>query len=150
MNTSIPNPLQILLVEDNPGDVLLIEEALRDQKHRIRLHVVRHGEEAMDFLQRRGCYADAPRPDLILLDFNLPRKDGREVLAEIRTDPSLQHLPVIVLTTSQGEEDILKAYSLNATCYVPKPMDFDEFIEVIRSIESFWSRVAKLPDRTAP
>jgi len=146
-NLSSSAPIEILLVEDNPGDVLLTQEALRDDKLRVKLNVVGDGEEAMDFLLRRGAHSLAPRPDLILLDLNLPKKDGREVLAEIKNSATLKTIPVVILTTSQAEEDILRAYSLNANCYVQKPIDLEQFIKVVRSIESFWFTVVKLPDR---
>jgi len=140
-------PVVILLVEDNPGDVRLTQEALRDAKVCNRMHVVRDGVEAMEFLRRTGTHADAPRPDLILLDLNLPRKDGREVLADVKADPDLRRIPVVVLTTSKAEEDILRAYNLNANCYIAKPVDFDQFVHVVRSIESFWLTIVKLPPR---
>jgi two-component system response regulator len=143
-------PIEILLVEDNPGDILLTQEALRDDKLKVKLSVVTDGKEALDFLYRRGTYSDAPRPDLILLDLNLPRKDGREVLAEIKNDPSLKSLPVVILTTSQAEADIVKAYMLNANCYIQKPIDLEQFIKVVKSIESFWFTVVKLPERVSP
>ncbi|MBM3860870.1 MAG: response regulator [Verrucomicrobia bacterium] len=148
-NLSAAKPIEVLLVEDNPGDVLLTREALRNDILRVNLTVATEGEEAMEFLRRRGRHADAPRPDLVLLDLNLPRKDGREVLAEIKGDPFLKTLPVIILTTSQAEEDIFKAYALNANCYIQKPMDLEQFIRVVRNIESFWFTVVKLPGRGA-
>jgi two-component system, chemotaxis family, response regulator Rcp1 len=138
-------PSDLLLVEDNPGDVRLITEALRINKLPINLHVVRNGVDAMLFLRREGQYVDPPRPDLIVLDLNLPRKDGREVLAEIKADPDLQRIPVIILTSSQAEEDILKVYSLNGNCYVTKPMEFDHFMRVVKAIEVFWLTIVKLP-----
>ena len=141
-------PLEILLVEDNPADVRLTQEAFRDGKIRNSLCVVKDGVEAMDFLLRRGKYADAVRPDLILLDLNLPRKDGREVLGEIKADPSLMRIPVVVLTTSKAEMDIVKTYDLHANCYVVKPVDFDQFIHVIHSIENFWLSAVTLPRTT--
>jgi two-component system, chemotaxis family, response regulator Rcp1 len=140
-------PVEILLVEDNPGDVRLTQEALRDAKVCNRMHVARDGVEAMEFLRRTGSHADAPRPDLILLDLNLPRKDGREVLAEIKADSELRRIPVVVLTTSKAEEDILRAYNLNANCYIAKPVDFEQFVHVVKSIESFWLTIVKLPPR---
>lgn len=137
--------IEILLVEDNPGDVRLTREALRDVKIRNSLSVVEDGVEAMQFLRREGPYVDAPRPDIVLLDLNLPRMDGMEVLAEIKADPDLKSIPVVVLTTSQADEDILRSYKLNANCYVSKPVDFDQFIRVVQSIEDFWLTIVKLP-----
>ena len=137
--------VEILLVEDNPGDVRLTREALKDGKVCNRLTVAEDGEQAIAILRREGQYADAPRPDLILLDLNLPRKDGREVLAEIKADPQLRRIPVVVLTTSKADEDILKAYDLNANCYVTKPVDLDQFMTVVRSVREFWLTVVKLP-----
>jgi chemotaxis family two-component system response regulator Rcp1 len=138
-------PINILLVEDNPGDVRLVEEALRENKVWNTLSVVWDGEEAMAFLRHEGQFADAPRPDLILLDLNLPRKDGREVLAEIKADEHLKRIPVVVLTTSDDEHDILKTYNLHANAYVTKPVDLDRFIEVVRQIEGFWLSIVQLP-----
>jgi CheY-like chemotaxis protein len=138
-------PIEILLVEDNPGDVRLTEEALKDGKMLNNLSVVKDGEEALRFLRRQAPYADAPRPDVILLDLNLPRKDGREVLADIKGDPELHRIPVVVLTTSNHERDILKAYDLNANCYITKPVDLDQFIRVVRSVSDFWLTIVKLP-----
>ena len=138
-------PIEILLVEDNPGDVRLTREALRDGKVKNNLSVAEDGVEALAFLRRAGKYANAPRPDLILLDLNLPRLSGREVLEQIKQDPELQSIPVVILTTSQAEQDIVKAYQLNANCYVTKPVDLDQFITVVRSIEDFWFTVVKLP-----
>ena len=140
------NPIEILLVEDNAGDVRLTREALKDAKVLNTLHVARDGEEAMDYLYHKGKYADAPRPDLILLDLNLPRKDGREVLAEIKADEDLKRIPVVILTTSKSEEDVLKVYNLHANCYVTKPLDLDQFIRVVQAIEDFWFTVVRLPD----
>jgi CheY-like chemotaxis protein len=137
--------IEILLVEDNPGDVRLIREALRDGKVWNNPHVVADGESALDFVFRRGEHADAPRPDLILLDLNLPKKDGREVLKVIKSDPDLRRIPVVVLTTSKEEEDVLRAYNLAANCYVSKPVEFDEFMKVIRMIEDFWLTIVALP-----
>ena len=137
--------VDILLVEDNEGDDRLTREALAEYRFRNNLSVVRDGAEAMAFLRREGSYARAPRPDLILLDLNLPRKDGREVLAEIKTDVQLKRIPVVVLTTSMAEEDILKAYNLHANCYVTKPVDFDQFLKVVQAIEEFWLTIVKLP-----
>ena len=137
--------IEILLVEDNPGDARLTLEALKDAKVRNRLSHVLDGVEALAYLRREGKYATALRPDLILLDLNLPRKDGREVLAEIKADEKLKRIPVVVLTTSQSDEDILRAYNLNANCYVSKPVDLDQFMKVVQSIEDFWLTIVKLP-----
>jgi chemotaxis family two-component system response regulator Rcp1 len=137
-------PIEILLVEDNPGDVRLTQEALRDAKVQNTLHVASDGIEATSFLWRQGKYADAPRPDLILLDLNLPKKGGREVLAEIKLDPSLKSIPVVVLTTSAAEEDILRSYQLHANCYITKPVDLDQFLKVVKSIDSFWLTIVRL------
>ena len=142
---TIGKSIEILLVEDNPGDVRLTQEALKDAKVLNNLHVVEDGVEAMAFLRQEGKHADAPRPDVILLDLNLPKKDGREVLAEIKADPALMCIPVVVLTTSQAEEDILKSYNLHANCFVTKPVDLDQFIRVVQSIEQFWLTIVKLP-----
>jgi CheY-like chemotaxis protein len=139
--------IDVLLVEDDAGDVLLIEEAFADNKVRNRLHHVSDGVDALAFLRCEGEYADAPQPDLVLLDLNLPRKDGREVLAEIKADDSLRHIPVVVLTTSKAEEDVLRSYKLHANAYVTKPVDFDRFIEVVRQIDEFFVTVVKLPPR---
>lgn len=138
-------PIEILLVEDNPGDVRLTREALKDGKVLNRLSVVTDGVEAMEYLRRKGQYAAAPRPDVILLDLNLPRKDGREVLAELKTDPDLKRIPVVVLTTSDAEKDVLKAYDLHANCYITKPMDLMQFTTVVRAAEDFWLTIVKLP-----
>ncbi len=138
-------PAEILLVEDNAGDVLLTREALKGSKIANNLHVVRDGEEAMEFLYRRGKYANSLPPDLILLDLNLPRKDGREVLDEIKTDDNLKKIPVVILTTSKSEEDILKSYNLHANCYITKPLDLDKFVSVVHAIEDFWLAVVRLP-----
>lgn len=137
--------LKILLVEDNPGDVRLTMEALKDAEVSNQLSVVRDGVEAMEFLRREGKYNNAPRPDLILLDLNLPRKDGRQVLKEIKADETLRRIPVVVLTTSRAEEDILKAYDLSANCYITKPVDLDQFTQVMQAIEVFWLTIVKLP-----
>ena len=137
--------IEILLVEDNPGDVRLTQEALREGKVKNRLHIARDGVEAMEFLRREGKHSAATRPDLVLLDLNLPRKDGREVLAEIKADPELKTLPVVVLTTSSAEADILKTYSLHANCYIQKPVDLDQFVTVVKSIDDFWLTVVRLP-----
>jgi chemotaxis family two-component system response regulator Rcp1 len=139
-------PVNVLLVEDNPGDVRLTKEALKDAKLKINLHVAVDGMEAMAFLQKQGKYAASPRPDLVLLDLNLPKKDGRQVLAEIKEDPDLKRIPVVIVTTSKAEEDILKTYNLHANCYVTKPLDLDQFINVVKSIEQFWLTIVKLPN----
>lgn len=143
-----PTPLDVvdvLLVEDDDGDVLMTREAFEHHKIRNNLHVVGDGEQALQFLRREGEYADAPRPGLILLDLNLPRRDGREVLAELKNDPELRLIPVVVLTTSEAEEDIVRSYALHANAYVSKPVDFERFIEVIRQIDDFFVTVVKLP-----
>jgi chemotaxis family two-component system response regulator Rcp1 len=137
--------LEVLLVEDSPGDVRLTREALKDAKVHINLHVAPDGAEAMAFLKREGDYANVPRPDLILLDLNLPKKDGREVLAEIKESESLKSIPVVILTTSASEEDILRSYRLHANCYITKPVDLDGFLKVVHSIDNFWLSVVKLP-----
>jgi CheY-like chemotaxis protein len=140
-------PAEILLVEDNPGDVRLTQEALKDSKLATHLSVVNDGMEALAFLRREGKYAAAPRPDMILLDLNLPQKDGREVLAEIKSDPDLRLIPVVIVTSSEAEQDILKTYQLNANCYVTKPVDLEQFIKVVHNIQDFWLAVVKLPSR---
>jgi chemotaxis family two-component system response regulator Rcp1 len=140
-------PIELLLVEDNPGDVRLTQEALREGKVRNHLNVVADGVEALAFLRREGQYANAPQPDLILLDLNLPKKSGREVLAEIKEDPALKRIPVVILTVSKAEEDVLKSYNLHANCYITKPVDLDQFLEVVKSIEDFWLTVVVLPPR---
>lgn len=145
MRRSSGRPVEILLVEDNEGDVGLIEEVFEDGRINNNLHVAEDGEEAMEFLFQEGQYADAPRPDLILLDLNLPKKDGREVLKEIKEQDSLKLIPVVVLTTSKSEEDILKSYDLHANSYITKPVDFNQFMKVVKSIEDFWLEVVKLP-----
>lgn len=137
--------IHILLVEDNPGDVRLTVEALRDAKVANELHVVGDGDEAIQFLHHRGRYVDAPRPDIVLLDLNLPRLDGRDVLADIKTDPDLAKIPIIVLTSSSAERDIQDAYELHANCYISKPVDFTDFIEAVRSLEGFWLKIVRLP-----
>ncbi len=136
--------VEILMVEDNPADVLLTLEALKEVKIRNNVHVVQDGVAAMAFLRREGPYAEVPRPDIVLLDLNLPRKDGREVLAEIKEDPELKRIPVVVLTTSTAEQDILKTYNLHANCYITKPVDLDQFIIVVQSLETFWFTIVKL------
>lgn len=137
--------IEILLVEDNPGDVRLTEEALKEDKVLNNLSVVGDGVEAINFLKQKGKYAKAPRPDLILLDLNLPKKNGREVLGEIKEDPDLRRIPVVILTISKAKEDILKSYDRHANCYITKPVDLDQFINVVKSIEDFWLTVVKLP-----
>ena len=141
-------PIELLLVEDSEPDVRLTKEALHEAKVRNRLWVVEDGVEAIEFLRRQGRYADAPRPDLILLDLNLPRKDGRQVLKEIKDDGCLKRIPVVILTTSKSEEDVLRAYDLHANCYITKPVDFNRFMEVVKSIEDFWLTVVRLPEET--
>jgi CheY-like chemotaxis protein len=138
-------PVEILLVEDNPGDHRLTKEALHEGKVYNNLHWVKDGVEAIDFLKQRGKYDKAPRPDIILLDLNLPKKDGREVLSEIKQDRDLRAIPVVILTTSKAEEDVLKSYDLHANCYVTKPVDLEKFIVVIQSIDRFWLSVVTLP-----
>lgn len=138
-------PVEILLIEDNPGDVRLTMEALKEAKVINNLTVLKDGIEALAFLRRQGQYAKAPRPHLILLDLNLPKKDGREVLADIKADHSLKHIPIVVLTTSQDEQDVLKSYNLHANCYITKPVDLEQFIRVVRSIEDFWLGIVVLP-----
>ena len=147
--TDVPDgrPINVLLVEDDAGDVVMTQEALDEGGVRNRLHVVADGVEAIDYLRRAEGYADAPRPDLILLDLNLPRRDGRSVLEEIKTDPELRRIPVIVLSTSEAIEDVTESYDLHANAYVTKPVDFDEFVRVIRQIDAFFVTVAQLPDR---
>ncbi len=144
MNNGV-HMVEILLVEDNPGDADLARETLTTSKMKNNLHVVSDGEKAMEFLRKQGPYASAPRPDIILLDLNLPRKDGREVLAEIKQDEDLKRIPVVILTSSSAEEDILKSYNLHANCYVTKPLDFAQFTKVVHSIEDFWLTIVKLP-----
>jgi two-component system, chemotaxis family, response regulator Rcp1 len=138
-------PIEILLVEDNPGDVRLTKEALKEGKVYSNLHTVKDGVEAMEFLRREGKYKGVPRPDIILLDLNLPKKDGREVLQEIKTDEQLRRIPVVVLTTSKAEEDVLRTYDLHANCYVTKPVDLEKFMVVVKTIDSFWLTVVTLP-----
>ncbi|MFB8026957.1 response regulator [Streptomyces sp. NPDC102402] len=146
MNDAV-KPIEVLLVEDDPGDELMTREAFEDNKIRNTLHVVRDGQEALDFLYRQGEYADAPRPDLVLLDLNLPRYDGRQVLERIKTDPELALIPVVVLTTSSAEEDILRSYKLHANAYVTKPVDLEQFIGAVRQIDDFFVSVVRLPPR---
>ncbi|WP_328744296.1 response regulator [Streptomyces sp. NBC_00285] len=145
MSTPAASPIDVLLVEDDPGDELMTREAFEDNKIGNTLHVVRDGEEALDFLYRRGEHTDAPEPDLILLDLNLPKYDGRQVLEKIKSDPELSHIPVVVLTTSAAEEDILRSYRLHANAYVTKPVDLDQFIAAVRQIDDFFVQVVRLP-----
>lgn len=145
MNSKLSRPVDILLVEDNPGDVRLTQEAFRDARIEVRLSVVMDGEEALNYLYRRGQYADVTRPDIILLDLNIPKKDGREVLQEIKRDDSLRFVPVVVLTTSNAEQDIVRTYNLNVNAYINKPVDFDRFFEIVQKIEEFWLMTAILP-----
>lgn len=144
---TVPETFDILLVEDNPGDARLAQEALKEGRMASRLKIVVDGVEAMAYLRREGAYSDAPRPNLVLLDLNLPRKDGRQVLAEMKADAELRRIPVVVLTTSQAEQDILRSYDLHANCYITKPVDLDRFIAVVRSIEEYWCSVVTLPPR---
>lgn len=146
MHDSI-EPFEILLVEDNPGDVFLTQEAFREGRLAHRLSVVEDGEEAMRFLRREGKHGNAPHPDLILLDLNLPKKDGRELLGEVKMDPELRQIPVIVLTTSKAEQDVARAYKLHANCYLTKPIQMDDFLKTIRSVEEFWLSVVRLPSK---
>jgi len=143
--TELGKPIEILLVEDNPGDVRLTMEALREAKVCNRIHTVYDGIEALAFLNRDGSYVNVPSPDLIMLDLNLPKKDGREVLASIKANERIKHIPVVILTTSKSEEDIVKSYELQASCYVTKPVDLDQFLEVVKSIGDFWLTIVKLP-----
>jgi two-component system, chemotaxis family, response regulator Rcp1 len=145
MNNDSGRPIEILLVEDNPGDVRLTREALKEAKVRNSLSVAGDGVEAMAFLRREGTHSTAPRPDIILLDLNLPKRDGRQVLAEVKADSELRRLPVVILTTSKAEEDILKTYDLHANCFITKPVDFDQFVKVVHSIEHFWLSIVTLP-----
>jgi two-component system, chemotaxis family, response regulator Rcp1 len=139
--------IDILVVEDNPGDARLIMEVLKSNKIHNSLHIVKDGVEAMDFLYKKGEFANVPRPDIIFLDLNLPKKDGREVLAELKSSDLFKQIPVVVMTMSQAEEDILKSYSLHANCYVTKPIDLDQFVKVVESIEDFWFSLVKLPSK---
>ena len=141
----IVRPIVILLVEDNPGDVRLIREAMRERRMQVDLHAVENGVEALAFLRRENGYARVPRPDLILLDLNLPKMDGRGVLTEVKEDRDLRRIPVVVLTASQAEEDIFRAYDLRANCYVTKPLDLDQFMDAVQTIQDFWMSVVKLP-----
>ncbi|WP_242907738.1 response regulator [Actinomadura terrae] len=147
MSDAAVQPITVLLVEDDPGDELLTREAFEHNKVGNTLHVARDGDEALDFLHRRGAHADAPRPDLILLDLNLPKRDGREILEEVKSHDDLSAIPVVVLTTSAAEEDILRSYALHANAYVTKPVDFDQFINAVRQIDDFFVTVVRLPHR---
>jgi two-component system, chemotaxis family, response regulator Rcp1 len=138
---------QVLLVEDNPADARLTQEALREGNNQNKLHHVKDGVEALQFMRREGAYADAPTPDVVILDLNMPRKDGRQVLAEMKQDPKLRLIPAVVLTTSEAEADIQQSYELNANCYITKPVDLDKFINIVRTIEAFWLAIVKLPNR---
>jgi CheY-like chemotaxis protein len=149
MNPSPSHPVEILLVEDSPSDTDLTVEALREAKVRNHLSIVEDGVQALEFLRRQGKFGGAPRPDLILLDLNLPRMDGRAVLAEIKSDDRLKTIPVVVLTTSRAEQDVLQAYKHHANCYITKPVDFEQFLSVVHSIESFWLMLVTLPSPTA-
>lgn len=143
---SQPLPIDILLVEDNPGDVRLTQEVLKDSKVRNNLIIANNGDEALACLRKQGRYKGVPRPDLILLDLNLPVKDGREVLAQIKQDSDFKRIPVVILTTSKAEEDILRTYNLHANCYITKPVDLDQFVRVVKSLEDFWLAIVKLPN----
>jgi two-component system, chemotaxis family, response regulator Rcp1 len=145
MRAIISKPIDILIVEDNPGDARLMMEALKGKMYFNSINLVKDGLAAMDYLHKRGEYSKMPRPDLVLLDLNLPKKDGREVLAELKSDEMYRQIPVVIMTTSQAEEDIVKSYNLHANCYVTKPIDFDQFIKVVESIEDFWFSIVKLP-----
>lgn len=144
---NIDKPVEILLAEDNPGDVMLTRKALEQGKLANNLHVTTDGVDALEFLRQDGEYEDAPRPDLILLDLNMPRKDGREVLKELRADDDLRRIPVVVLTSSESEEDIVRSYELNANAYLTKPVDFDGFVEIVNRLENFWFQVVKFPEK---
>ena len=144
-NPAYPRPVEILLVEDSPADIALTEEALLESKLHNHLHIVTDGEAAMAFLRHEAPYEAAPRPDLILLDLNLPKKNGREVLAEIKRDPSLSMIPIVIMTVSRDERDIVESYRLHANCYIRKPVRFREFIEIVKSIEDFWFTIVTLP-----
>lgn len=144
MQTEV-RPVDILLVEDNPGDARLTKEALKDAKLKVNLHVVGDGVEAMAFMRKEGKYETTPVVDLVLLDLNLPKKDGRQVLSELKTDPVLRRTPVVIVTTSKAEEDIVRTYDLHANCYVTKPLDLDQFVSMVQSIEHFWLTIVKLP-----
>ena len=145
--SSPPLPIEVLLVEDDPGDVLMTQEAFADYKVANNLSIVNNGEDAILFVRKEGKFADAPTPDLVLLDLNLPRRDGREVLKEIKSDPDLRSIPVVVLTTSEADEDVMASYQLHANAYVRKPVDFDQFLEAVRAIDDFFITVVRLPPR---
>ena len=149
MTARANKPVEVLLVEDNPGDVRLTQEALKESAANIHLSVAKDGVEAMDFVHHRAPFESAPIPDLIVLDLNLPRKNGREVLSEVKADPNLRRIPVLVMTTSRAEQDVQRAYALNANCYITKPMDLDDFLRIVRAIEEFWLRTATLPSTCA-
>jgi len=144
---NIDKPVEILLAEDNPGDVMLTRKALEQGKLANNLHVTTDGVDALEFLRQEGEYEDTPRPDLILLDLNMPRKDGQEVLEELRADDELRRIPVVVLTSSESEEDIVRSYELNANAYLTKPVDFDGFVEIVNRLENFWFQVVKFPEK---
>lgn len=146
-SVNIDKPVEILLAEDNPGDVMLTRKALEQGKLANNLHVTTDGVDALEFLRQDGGYEDAPRPDLILLDLNMPRKDGQEVLEELRADDDLRRIPVVVLTSSESEEDIVRSYELNANAYLTKPVDFDGFVEIVNRLENFWFQVVKFPEK---
>ena len=148
-NHRLVKPIEILLVEDNPGDADLAREALEGSKFNNILNVVEDGEKAMEYLRRDGLYAEVSRPDLILLDLNIPKKDGRQVLAEIKEDDNLKRIPVVILTTSRAEEDVIKSYNLHCNCYITKPIDLNQFLNVVRSIEDFWLSIVVLPPNGA-
>lgn len=145
MQNQVSKPINILIVEDNEGDARLIKEVLDTNKIFNSLYIVKDGVQAMDFLNKNEKYADVPSPDLIILDLNLPKKDGREVLAEIKSDDNLKKIPVVVMSTSQAQEDILKSYNLHANCFITKPIDLNQFVKVVKSIEEFWFTIVKLP-----
>lgn len=145
MSSKPGKPVDILLVEDNPGDVRLIQEAMKDSKIYNSVYVVKDGQEALDFLYKNGEYKDSPKPDLILLDLNLPKVNGQEVLERIKSDAVLRKIPIIILTTSKADEDVLMSYALHANCFITKPADFDQFIQVINMIQNFWLSIVKLP-----
>ena len=148
--TGSVDPIEILLIEDNPGDARLAQEALKESKINNTLNIVSDGLAALDYLYRRGNYADAARPDIIFLDLNLPGKDGREILEEIKADTDLRAIPVVILTTSAAEEDIARTYAAHANCYVTKPVDFEQFTKVVHSVGDFWFTIVKLPTENAP
>lgn len=147
METDRGDPIEILLAEDNPGDAKLTRKALENGDIRNNLHVASDGVEAMQFLRQEGGYADAPRPDLLLLDLNMPKKDGRQVMEDMEADPSLRRIPVVVLTSSDAEEDIVRSYELNANAYLTKPVDFDGFVDIVNRLEDFWFEVVKMPPK---